>query len=122
VLDVLTTPGVYFFVGAKGQPAIIPLGEIDPIRRATETSLRIEPYPFLRYGDRVRVKSGPFEGIEGILVLKKNLYRLVLSVELLGRSAAMEIDGSVVEQIRTPVSLTASHSLPGPRPTVSLWH
>lgn len=97
-LDVLTTPGVCFFVGANG-PAVIPSAEIDGIRRATDSSLVIEPHPFVRCGDRVRVKSGPFEGIEGILVRKKSLYRLVLSVELLGRSAAVEIDSAMVERI-----------------------
>jgi transcription antitermination factor NusG len=110
-LDVVTTPGVFALVGAGGRPAMIPPEEIEAIRRATESSLRIEPHPFLKCGDRVRVKSGPLKGIEGILVRKKNLYRLVLSVELLGKSAAVEIDVFLVERAPTPIPAAASHSL-----------
>ena len=98
---------------------MIPSEEIDVIRQATETSLRMEPYPFLQQGERVRVKSGPFEGIEGILTLKKNVYRLVLSVELLGKSAAVEIDRSMVERVLTPISRTASHPPPSSIPALS---
>ena len=118
-LDILTTPGVCSFVGINGRPATVPSEEIDAIRRATETSLRMEPYPFLQHGERVRVKSGPFEGIEGILTLKKNVYRLVLTVELLGKSAAVELDRSMVERVLTPVSRTASHALPSSSPALS---
>lgn len=99
-LEVLKTPGVCSFVGTNG-PAVIPSPEIDALQRVMDTSFRIEPYPFLRSGDRVRIKSGLFEGIEGILVRKKNLYRLVLSVELVGKSAAVEVDGSTIE--RAPI-------------------
>jgi transcription antitermination factor NusG len=94
---------VCYFVGANGQPSVIPLSEIDPIRRAIENSLRIEPYPFLTSGDYVRTKSGPLEGVLGILVRKKRLDRLVISVELLGRSVAVEIDVSMVERIPEPI-------------------
>lgn len=118
-LDILTTPGIFSFVGINGRPAIVPSEEIDAIRRATETSLRMEPYPFLQHGERVRVKSGPFEGIEGILTLKKSVYRLVLTVELLGKSAAVEIDRSMVERALTPVSRTASHPPPSSSPVLS---
>ena len=68
--------------------ARIPEAEIESIRKAIEWGNRVEPHPFLRCGDRVRVKSGPLQGLEGILVRKKNFYRLVLSVEILERSAA----------------------------------
>jgi hypothetical protein len=61
--------------------------------------MRIEPHPFLRCGDWVRVKYGSLQGIEGILVRKKNFSRLVLSVELLERSAAVEVDVGMVERI-----------------------
>ena len=118
-LDILTTPGVFSFIGINGRPAMVPSQEIESIRQAAKTSLRIEPYPFLQHGERVRVKSGPFEGIEGILTHKKNVYRLVLTVEMLGKSAAVEIDRSMVERVLTPVLRTASHALTCPRPAVS---
>jgi transcription antitermination factor NusG len=111
-LQVLTTPGVYSIVGCAGRPAVIPEIEIDAVRRAVESYLRVEPYPFLKCGDWVRVKSGPLLGLEGILVRKKNLFRLVLSVELLGRSAAVEVDVCMVERLAAPKAEVVSHWLP----------
>jgi transcription antitermination factor NusG len=64
-----------------------------------ESSLKVEPHPFLRCGDWVRVRSGPLEGIEGILVRKKNLFRLVLSVEMLQKSVAVEVGVTAVESV-----------------------
>jgi transcription antitermination factor NusG len=104
--QVVSTPGVYSFVGAGGHPAAIPEPEIDAIRRAVETRLGIEPHPFLKSGDWVRVTSGPLEGIEGMLVRHKSLCRLVLSVELLQKSVAVEVGAETVERItvrRPPV-------------------
>lgn len=111
-LEVVSTPGVFAFVGTGGQPAAIPTPEIEAIRRATDAPFRIEPHPFLKCGDRVRVKSGPLKGIEGILVRKKNLVRLVISMELLGKSAAVELDALDVERVSTPVSTIPSHWMP----------
>jgi transcription antitermination factor NusG len=98
-LDIMTTPGIHALVSYAGQPAAIPAAEIDSIRRAVESGSRIEPHPMLKCGDWVRVKCGPLEGIQGILVRKKNLYRLVLSVEMLGKAAAVEVDGLLVERV-----------------------
>jgi transcription antitermination factor NusG len=113
-LDVLKTPGVYGFVGWGGRPAAIPETEIDAVRRVVEVSLRIEPHPFLRCGDLVRIKCGPLMGVEGILVRKKNLFRLVLSVEMLGKSVAMEVDVDTVERVarRGPAFLGIASGLP----------
>ena len=97
-LDILTTPGLYAFVGAEGRPTLIPPFEIDAIRRAVGSGYRLEPHPFLKCGEWVRVKCGPLEGVEGILVRKKNQYRVVLSVQMLGKAAAVEIDGFALEQ------------------------
>jgi transcription antitermination factor NusG len=78
---------------------MIPDAEIDGVRRMVEGSLRIEPYPFLKCGDWVRIRSGPLAGLEEILYRKKNLYRLVLSVELLQKSVAVEVEASMVERV-----------------------
>jgi transcription antitermination factor NusG len=99
-LAVLTTPGVHGFVGFAGHAAPIPQIEIDAVRKAAQDAT-IEPHPFLKCGDWVRVNSGPLEGVEGVLVRKKNSLRLVLSLELLRRSAAVEVDASAVERVRS---------------------
>ena len=102
MLNILTTPGVHSLVAWGGRPADIPQNEIDAVRRLVESPLRIQQHPFIKCGDRVRIKSGPLEGIEGILVRSKSAYRLVLSVEMLARSAAVEVDVSMVERIGGP--------------------
>jgi transcription antitermination factor NusG len=101
-LDIVTTPGIHSLVCSAGTPALISPREIASIRRAIERCAKIEPHPFIRRGDRVRVKAGPLEGIEGILVRKKNFSRLVLTVELLGQAAAVEVDVSMVERVASP--------------------
>jgi transcription antitermination factor NusG len=111
-LDIVTTPGVHAFVETANRPAVIPQAEIDGVRQTVESSFRVEPHPFLRAGDRVRVKSGSLQGIEGILIRKKNLFWLVLSVEMLGKSIAVEIQSSAVEKIPAQASSVAFRSLP----------
>jgi transcription antitermination factor NusG len=96
---VLRTVGVVGFVGIQGRAFPIPDKEIEDIQTLMASKLPVEPYPFIRCGDWVRVKCGPLEGIEGILVRKKNVCSLVLSVEMLGRSAAVEVDASIVERV-----------------------
>jgi transcription antitermination factor NusG len=96
---VLSTPGIYDFVRLSGIPAPIPAEEIEAVRQAVTHGLNTEPHPFLKSGDRVRVKAGPLGGMEGILVRKKNFYRLVLSVELLVRSISVEVDVADVERV-----------------------
>ena len=100
-LDILTTPGIYALVSSAGRPSPIPPVEIEAIRRAVESGAHIEPHPFLKSGDLVRIKCGPLVGIQGILVQKKNLYRLVLSVEMLGQAAVLEVDSLLVERLNS---------------------
>ncbi|MGH9469058.1 MAG: transcription termination/antitermination protein NusG [Terriglobia bacterium] len=97
-LQLLTTPGVHSIVAAGGRAAVIPCEEIEAVRRAVENPVHAEPHPFLKCGDWVRVKAGPLEGAEGILVRWKGAFRLVLSVEMLQKSVAVEVDASVVER------------------------
>jgi transcription antitermination factor NusG len=100
-LEVAMTSGIFSIVGMDGGRAAIPESEIESVRRAVECGNRVEPHTFLRCGDRVRVKSGPLQGLEGILVRKKDSYTLVLSVEVLEISAAVEVDVSAVERAGT---------------------
>lgn len=97
--QVISTPGVNGIVEVGKVPAEIPHSEIVAIRRMVESTLRVEPHPFLNDGDRVRILAGPLQGLEGIVLRKKDALRLVLSIDLLGRSAAVEIDGCVVERL-----------------------
>lgn len=115
---ILSTPGVYFFVGNGGQPAAIQETEIEAIRIAVSSGLSVEPYPFLQCGDRVRVKAGPLTGIEGILIRRKGSFRLILSAELLQKSMAVEVDAFSVEPltIRTAAGALSSASHPPANP------
>jgi transcription antitermination factor NusG len=101
-LQILTTPGVYGLVSSAGQPAAIPDIEIEAIRRVVESGARVEAHPYLKCGNWVRVKNGPLTGIEGILVRKKNISRLVLTVKILGTAAAIEVAVLQVEAINPP--------------------
>jgi transcription antitermination factor NusG len=100
-LDLLKTPGIYQIVSCCGRPAEIPRIEIEAVRQTVASSLTVEPHPLLRCGDLARVKTGPLAGIEGVLIRRKNLFRLVLSVEMLGKAVAVEVDGNQVERLGT---------------------
>ncbi len=68
---VLEVPGVATLVGFGGTPAALPDEQIDALRAGLQNQLRAEPHPFLTAGRRVRVSSGPFAGIEGIILRRK---------------------------------------------------
>ncbi len=106
-LPIVTTPGVHMLLHRGQHVAIVPDYEIEAIQRATEGPLRVEPHPFLKCGMRVRIKRGTLEGVEGILVREKTLCRLILSVEMLAQSVAVEIDATSVEPVTTPSTAIA---------------
>jgi transcription antitermination factor NusG len=97
-LQVMTTPGVCAIVSVAGTPATIPDHEIEAIRKCVSDAGKVEPHPYLQGGDVVRVRNGPLSGVEGILVRKKDSCRLVVSVEILGRAASVEIDAACVSK------------------------
>jgi transcription antitermination factor NusG len=101
-LQVVTTPGVHMILYRGEGVATIPDHEIEAIQRAVEGSYSVEPHPFLKCGMRVRVVRGALEGVEGILIRKKNLYRLVLSVDMLAQSVAVEVHARDVEPCTIP--------------------
>lgn len=96
-LQVVTTPGIHMILYRGENVAVIPDQEIAAIQRAVDGRSRVEPHPFLKCGMRVRVIRGSLEGVEGILTRKKNLYRLVLSVDMLAQSVAVEVHADDVE-------------------------
>jgi transcription antitermination factor NusG len=83
------------------QVAVVPDAEIHAIQKAVQGRFLVEPHPFLKCGERVRVTRGSMEGVEGILVRKKNVYRLVLSVDMMAQSVAVEVDATDVEPATT---------------------
>jgi len=97
--SILATPGVHSVVGFAKKPATIACAEIEAIQRVVGSCLKLEPHPFLHCGDRVRLRGGPLENLEGLLVRKKSTWKLVVSVEMLQRSVAVEVDASMAEKI-----------------------
>ena len=71
--------------------------EIDALRERLCGNIKIEPYPYLRKGRRVRVRNGPMQGLEGIVVRRKDHCRTVFSIDLIMRSVAIEVDQSDLE-------------------------
>jgi transcription antitermination factor NusG len=98
-LPVLTTPGVRGIVGIAKTPAPIPDLEIEAVRAIAGSGLAAQPWPFLRVGQSVRIRGGSLDGIEGVLVSSKKHHRLVVSVGLLQRSVAVEVDQAWVEAV-----------------------
>jgi transcription antitermination factor NusG len=101
-VEVLRSPGVCWFVSNAGTPSAILPEEINIVRRLAGSPAALQPHPFLECGDEVRVIHGPLAGLSGILVRIKNAYRVVISIELLQKSAAVEVDLSSVERISLP--------------------
>ena len=98
-LGVLQAQGVMQFVTFQGQPAAVPDSEIRALESSMCAGLRPQPHPYLRQGKRVRVKSGPLAGAEGIMVRRKEGFRLVLSIDLIMRSVMLEVDEADVEPL-----------------------
>jgi transcription antitermination factor NusG len=97
--ETLRPYGAVSFVRFDAKPAEIPEAEVEAIRRLVESELPYNPYPYLRIGRKVRVKTGPLEGCEGILTRKKGLARLVLSIDMLQQSVIAEVDADCVEPL-----------------------
>ena len=96
-VQVLQIPGAVRLVSFNGQPTPLRGDEIESLRHHLSTAGKIEPHPYLRVGRRVRVRSGPFQGLEGIIQRTKDRCRVIFSIDLLMRSVAVEVDGADVE-------------------------
>jgi hypothetical protein len=122
-IEIMKTNGVVRILGERwDRPAVVAGAEIDAVRQVLETGLPILPHSYLREGQRVRITEGPLAGVEGVLVrsqLQKGL--LVLSVELLQRSVAVEVDCTFVVPLggalamATPASPRNASPLPSRR-------
>jgi transcription antitermination factor NusG len=98
-LPVLVTPGLVSIVSFGRIPAPIPESQISAIRRMVDSHLRIQPWPFLQVGQRVRVHAGPLLGVTGFVLSFRKDCRLVISIDLLQRSVAAEIDRDWIQPI-----------------------
>jgi len=98
-LRVLQVPGVVRLVGFDGRPVPMPDGDVTRIREFLDRGFRAEPHPYLTVGKRVRVNSGPLAGMEGILLRRKGKFRVVISIELVQRAVAVDVDAADVETL-----------------------
>ncbi len=100
-LPVVTVPGVVNLVGRPGCPTPIEDQEIEALLICSVRGHRMMPHPYLTVGGRVRVRNGPLADLEGILVRKKGKSRLILSIKLIARSVAVEVDAGDVAPVGT---------------------
>jgi transcription antitermination factor NusG len=96
--SVLTTSGVCWFVGNHGAGLAIPNKQIQDIQTILTCAVPYSPFPFVRVGQRVRIRGGCLDGIEGILISKDSDRTVVVSVELVRRSLAVRINGYDLEE------------------------
>jgi transcription antitermination factor NusG len=96
---VLRTNGVRSFVGVRGTGIAIPEHEIEAIQAIIEQGVQVDPHPFLKIGQRVRICGGSLDGVEGILQDRNRHPSLVISVELIQRSLAIRVAGYRIEPV-----------------------
>jgi transcription antitermination factor NusG len=96
-LRVLQLPSVVRFVSFYGHPAPLPDTDIEILSKGLASGIRAEPHPYLKVGHRARVRSGPLAGAQGILMRRKDKFRVVLSIDLIMRSVAVEVDEADIE-------------------------
>jgi transcription antitermination factor NusG len=115
---VLSTPGVVSVIGAGRVPIAIPDEEMAALKVLERARCWAEPWPYLSVGDMVQIKRGPLEGLTGILAACRKKATVVVSVSLLQRSVAVELDRSVVEPVLSrSISFRSDHKSPsGPNP------
>jgi transcription antitermination factor NusG len=104
-LRVLEVPSVVRLVGFNAHPVPLPDAEIERLKTGLAGGVRVEPHPFLTVGRRMRIKAGPLEGLEGILVRRKGRLRLVLSIELIRRSMVVDVDAEDVQPLTHGINL-----------------
>jgi transcription termination/antitermination protein NusG len=95
-LPILTTPGMVRIVGPGNRPEPVDDHEIASIRTLALSGRPVQPWPFLRSGQRIRLEAGPLMGAEGIFLRVKNEYHLVVSITLLQRAVSVVVEKDVV--------------------------
>lgn len=99
-LIVLKTPGVVRFIGqTPGEPEPVPAEQILSLKKLVESKEALDPYPYLQVGNRVKIKSGPLAGVMGMLVERKGIHHLVLSVDILRQGVSVQVETASVEAL-----------------------
>jgi transcription antitermination factor NusG len=96
-LRVLQTQGVLQWVRSNGEPAVVPDGEIENIKTALEEGLSASPCEYPQIGQRVRLRSGCLQGVEGVLVERKGERKLVIAIQLIQQAVAVSVEGYQIE-------------------------
>jgi transcription antitermination factor NusG len=105
--QVVAAPGVVRVLSFNGAPAAIADTEIEAVKLCLARGVAPQTHPYLAVGERVRVRSGALEGLQGLVTRRKNECRLIVSVTLIHRSVAIEIDEDALESLEanaTPAS------------------
>jgi transcription antitermination factor NusG len=113
---VLSVASVIRILSYRGIPAPVHDAEIDAIRMCIANGAKLAPHPYVAVGDRVRVRDGVFEGLEGIVVRKSNQCKLVVSLSLIHQSVSLEVEPKYLEIIK-PLKVGAIK-----QPTTRLSH
>ena len=108
-LSVLKIRGVVRLVGFNGLPAAIPDEEFENMRAALSCGVLAKPHPYLAAGRRVRLTSGPLCGLEGIVLQRKGIRRVVISVHLLQRSISLNTEVTGLEPVEWPIVNDTRH-------------
>jgi len=111
-LPILKTPWLLQIVGFNHIPAAVDNDEINAIKKLVSSGVLTEPWPFVGVGDKVRIDSGPLRGVVGILTEFRGNHRLVVSITLLQRSVAVEIDSALVSPERSMQANRADGLIP----------
>jgi len=96
---ILNIPGAVRFVGQEGRAEPVPEEQIEYVRKFLESSIAVDPYPYMHIGSRVEVIAGPLKGIQGILVEKRGKFRFVVQVDLIRQAVSVEINASDVRAL-----------------------
>jgi transcription antitermination factor NusG len=99
-VSVLRLPGVVQIVGFGGKPARLPEEEINGLRAGMTSHTPLHPHPYVKTGKKVRISGGPMAGLEGILLRRKSTCRVALSIDLIMRSVAVEVDEADIEPLK----------------------
>jgi transcription termination/antitermination protein NusG len=106
-LRVLRAPSVLYLVGTKSKPEPVADHQVESIRECLTRRLSAEPIEYLGTGRRVRVVAGPLSGLEGVIARQNSGARLIVSIDIIRRSIAINIEASDLELIETDMAIPA---------------